>query len=250
MVMSNLSELMFRLLAKVEAKAAYLRGKGYGTATIEREVEAALELLGRAPKLVLDIGANKGTYAAAVRRRAPEAEIHLFEPSAACCLELRASFADDPMTFVNAVALSDQKGRTTLFSDRSGSGLASLTPRDLRHVGIELSETEAISTIRFEDYWTEELEGKAIDLAKLDVEGHELKVLKGFGQALDRTTIVQFEFGGTNIDVREYFRDYFQFFADRNYRLFRISPLGLEPLHHYSEGDEYFSTTNFLASKL
>lgn len=247
--MSNYSNLMFRFLAKVERKAAYLRGKGYGTATVEREVEAALGLLGRPPKLVLDIGANKGIYAAAVRRRAPDAEIHLFEPSAACCSELRERFAADPAVIVNAVALSDQEGKMTLYSDQAGSGLASLAPRNLDHLGIELSETEPVSTIRLEDYWKRNLGARAIDLAKLDVEGHELRVLKGFGDALERTQIVQFEFGGTNIDAREFFKDYFQFFTNRNYRLFRISPIGLERLDHYDEADEYFSTTNFLASK-
>jgi FkbM family methyltransferase len=247
---SKYSNLMFRFLAKVERKAAYLRGKGYGTATVEREVEVALWLLGRKPQLVLDVGGNKGAYTAAVRQRAPEAEIHIFEPSAACCAELRARFADDPSMIVNQVALSDQEGQVTLFSDKAGSGLASLAPRDLGHLGIELSKTESVSTIRLEDYWNGQLGGKAIDLAKLDVEGHELRVLRGFGKALESTKLIQFEFGGTNIDSKEYFKDYFQFFTNRNYRLFRISPVGLEQLDHYDEADEYFSTTNFLASKL
>lgn len=246
----SFSNLMFRFLAKVEGKAAYLRGKGYGTATVEREAEAALGLLGRPPKLVLDVGANKGIYAAAVRRRAPEAEIHLFEPSAACCLELRERFAADPSVIVNAVALSDREEQMTLYSDQAGSGLASLAQRNLDHLGIELSETEPVSSIRLEDYWKHSLGARPIDLAKLDVEGHELRVLKGFGDALERTQIVQFEFGGTNVDAREFFKDYFQFFTGRNYRLFRISPVGLEPIDRYDESDEHFSITNFLASKL
>lgn len=61
--------------------------------------------------------------------------------------------------------------------------MASLTQRKLDHLNIAFETTESIKTLRFEDCWFQELQNRPIDLVKIDVEGHELKVLKGFGKA-------------------------------------------------------------------
>ena len=66
-----------------------------------------------------------------------------------------------------------------------------------------------------------------IDLLKLDVEGHELEVLRGgvrmFAQR--RVKMVSFEFGGCNIDSRTYFRDFYYFFQENGLQdIFRMVP--------------------------
>ena len=84
----------------------------------------------------------------------------------------------------------------------------------------------------------------------MDVEGHELDVLRGAARHLDDRKIgaILFEFGGCNIDTRSYLRDYFNFFKKYGpNRMFRITPSGyLSPLDSYREIDEQFRTTNFL----
>ena len=49
---------------------------------------------------------------------------------------------------------------------------------------------------------------------KIDVEGHELDVLKGFGELIKKVRLIQFEFGGTNIDSKTYLRDFWEFFFE------------------------------------
>ena len=44
---------------------------------------------------------------------------------------------------------------------------------------------ESIGTIRFEDYWKKKLGSGKIDILKMDIEGHELDALAGFGDALN-----------------------------------------------------------------
>jgi hypothetical protein len=61
--------------------------------------------------------------------------------------------------------------------------------------------------------------------------------------------IVQFEFGGSNIDTRTFFQDYWYLFTDLNFAIFRISPKGLIRINAYAETDETFSTTNYIAIK-
>lgn len=82
---------------------------------------------------------------------------------------------------------------------------------------------------------------------KIDIEGLELAALRGFGAALDATSVLQFEFGGCNIDTRSYFRDFWTLFQRRGFTLYRITPFGLDRIARYRESDEFFSTTNYVA---
>jgi hypothetical protein len=104
-----------------------------------------------------------------------------------------------------------------------------------------------VQKIRFEDYWISVLGSRTIDLLKLDIEGHEMDALTGCGFAVTHAKVIQFEFGGCNIDTRTFFFDFWIFFAERNFRLYRISPFGLLPIVDYREIDKFFVTTNYLA---
>ncbi|MGH9942027.1 MAG: FkbM family methyltransferase [Pyrinomonadaceae bacterium] len=87
-----------------------------------------------------------------------------------------------------------------------------------------------------------------VDLLKLDVEGHELKVLEGARDLIGSRAInyIQFEFGGTDIDSRTFFRDFF-YLLDPQYKLFRILRDGLAPIEACRESLELFGYVNYLA---
>ena len=237
-----------RLMGFAEKLCAAAQGKGTGSFSTSQEARQVARLLnGRTAALALDIGGNVGNYSAALRKIYPHIEIRIFEPAVVNVAALRSRFSGDPSIVIEACAVSDTAGQATLFSDSPGSGLASLTQRRLSHVNISLDMAAEVRTIRFEDYYKAELEGRLIDIAKLDIEGYELSALRGFGKAIEYTRIVQFEFGGCNIDTRTFFQDFWYFFRAHNFELFRITPLGIEPLRKYSEMDECFRTTNFIA---
>jgi FkbM family methyltransferase len=240
---------LYGLLERIERKAAYLRGKGFGGRTAEEEARWVHDLLGVSPKLAVDIGANVGHYTAELRRRTPDVEIHVFEPAARNIEILKARFSADNAITIVPSAVSNMAGEATLYSNAPGSPLGSLTRRALDHIGLAFDTEETVSTMRFEDYWRERLGGRPLDLVKLDVEGHELAALEGFGSAIDHVKVLQFEFGGCNIDTRTYFRDFWQFFSERSFDLYRITPLGYEYIAEYRETDEYFSLSNFIAVK-
>ena len=230
-----------------ESFAAMTQGKGYGAASIQHENKITHEILAKKPRLAMDIGANVGNYTAELRRRNPDLEIHAFEPSASNSKKLLDRFSRDPNIKIQPCAVSSENGTATLFSNKAGSTLGSLTQRKLDHFNIDFDVKEEVKKIRFEDYWTETLSSRQIDIAKIDIEGHELDALKGFGQALSATHLIQFEFGGCNIDTRTYFRDFWYFFKDCSFDLYRITPLGAQRIDQYRESDERFSTTNYIA---
>ena len=97
----------------------------------------------------------------------------------------------------------------------------------------DFCEEESIDNIRF---------------LKLDVEGHELDVLKGAERMRGegRISSIQWEFGGCNIDSRTYFRDFFYLLNDQ-YRIFRVVKDGIYPVTGYWESLEIFETVNYFA---
>ena len=243
----NLSRSFFKALKKIELKAALARGKGYGASSIQQEVKLTQRFLRCDPKLAVDVGGNIGEYTAELRRKNPCMEIHIFEPSQVNISKLRARFTDDALIHLVPTAVSENSGQAILFSDQLGSGLGSLSKRKLDHFSIEFNQKEAVKTIRFEEYWKSHLQSRIIDLVKIDVEGHELSVLNGFGEAIKVTRVIQFEFGGCNIDTRTFFQDFWYFFKHYEFDLYRITPFGTESIRRYDESEEAFRVTNYIA---
>lgn len=242
--------LIYDALGFFEKKLAKAQGKGYGSSSIGSEIASAEKLLGHSnPGLCVDIGGNVGDYSAGLRKHFPNTRIICFEPSKTNIDILTHRFKQDENITIEPVGVSNEAGSHTLYSDKPGSGLGSLTKRNLEHFGRDFEVQETINTIRFEDYWHNQLNSAPIDFLKLDIEGHEMDALKGCGKAIDNVHIIQFEFGGSNIDTRTYFQDFWYYFQSNGFTLFRITPFGIAPMKRYKERDECFRTTNFLAKK-
>jgi FkbM family methyltransferase len=244
----RIKNFIIGLAGLFEYRAQLYQGKGWGASTVNLEVKAAARLLGDNPGICIDVGGNVGSYAKALLLEF-ETSIVVFEPNKKNHQLLLAMFSDNKSVKVENLALSDKSSVTTLHSNSDGSGLASLTKRRLDHFGIPFDFSEQVTTIRFEDYWKDKLGSPKIGLLKLDIEGHELTALHGLGNAIDHIDLIQFEFGGCNIDTRTYFQDFWYFFKQHSFDIFRIGPLGLSKIEHYSERDECFSTTNYYAKK-
>ena len=200
------------------------------------------------PVVVFDVGANVGAYSAsALDRLGARARVFAFEPASAAFARLKQAIGTREGVRLFDFALGDEDGVAPLFADAVGSPLGSLYPRRLAHVGLQLGLREEVRVRRLDQFCRDEAVDR-IDLLKLDVEGNELRVLEGAGALLDGEAIraVQFEFGGTNIDARTFFRDFFDVLQPQ-YLLYRILWDGLAPIAHYRERYEIFETTNFLA---
>jgi FkbM family methyltransferase len=155
-----------------------------------------------------------------------------------------------PNVHLYNVALGSAPGEGLLHTNAAVSGLASLTRRRLDHIGVQMDrrETVRIDTL---DSLRAGLGVDRIDLLKLDVEGHELDVLRGATETLRRRIIrlVQFEFGGCNLDTRTTLQDFFYFFGEVGFDLSLVQPSGkLRRLPRYGEIYEQYRTTNYVAA--
>ncbi len=234
------------LAPEFEKMASRVQGKGYWT-TLAQEVDAVVSQLQPEPGLAVDIGANVGDYSAELRGRYPRLEIHAFEPSATNIGRLNRRFHGDDRVKIAPFAVSETAGTAVLYSNEPGSGLGSLTKRLLDHHRIGFEVTETVNAMRFEDYWNAALQRRTMDIVKIDVEGHELSALRSFGPALEAARVIQFESGGTLIDTRTYFRDFWYLLSGREFALYRITPAGVARITRYLESEESFLYANYVA---
>lgn len=247
----------FKILEKREYEAAVALGKGWGYGHISDEVKACISLIPIKPSVFIDIGGNVGKYTQEVLNIYPDIRTFIFEPSTTNKSILEEKFGKLSNVKISSYALSDTSGDAVLYANKPGSGLASLSNRRLEHFDITMDSKEDIKIHRFDEIWPSLSEQstntyinkrqKIIDYVKIDVEGHELAVLNGFGKFIENMGIIQFEFGGANIDSRTYFQDFWYFFKVNKFTLYRISPSGLIKIYKYKEIDEVFLTTNYIA---
>lgn len=201
-------------------------------------------------KVVFDIGANVGNYSKMINDRAlgsnVDIDLHIFEPTKSCFVRIAERFKNDNFT-LNNFGVSDDDGIATIYYDKEGSGLASLYQRNLDSYHLELGQREEVALRRLDDYIEEKMIPH-IDFIKIDIEGHELKAFQGFGKYFrnDFIDYVQFEYGGANLDSHVSLMELYNFFSDRNFKIAKILPNGLE-LRDYRPWMENFVYSNYVA---
>lgn len=197
---------------------------------------------------IFDVGANIGGYArVAAAILGPDVRILSFEPSSTAYEKLRGNTREMASITVFQNGFSDAVETLELFSDSAGSGLASVYDRRLSHHGLVMENRETVHLSTLDRFCRENNIG-TIHLLKVDVEGHEFNVFAGASEMIDRDAVdvIQFEFGGCNIDSRTYFQDFF-YLLNPKYHLFRLTVDGMIAMDRYHEKFEQFQTTNFVA---
>ena len=200
-------------------------------------------------RIVFDIGANIGQWSYLALQLNPAIELHCFEPSQSFNI-LSARFQSHPNVVCNRIGMGEEPGESRLWLFDQNSGLNSL----YRRTGLEglgLARPARSELIRMEtvDRYCATRRIDTIDYCKVDVEGHELAVLKGMRKMLSsgRVKIIQFEYGGTFIDARVLLKDFFEFFADLPYRLHKIYPDRARSVPRYSQSLENFQYQNWVS---
>lgn len=205
-------------------------------------------LKGRESPVVLDVGANVGEFAETVMRLCPQARIYAFEPHPDTFLRLRSA-AERHRFKPFDVACSDREGKATLYdySDEDGSSHASLFAGVIEDIHRRNATSHSVKLIRLDDF-VGQFDIDIVDLLKIDTEGNEVNVLKGFERhiAASKVLAIHFEFGEMNVISRTFFRDYSELLD--SYEFYRMLPDGLVHLGAYQpRSHEIFAYQNLVA---
>ena len=172
--------------------------------------------------MIFDVGANVGAWTKNAQKYFPTAEIHCFEVSESTFLTLKENIRSN-LCALNNFGLSDTESRIQYkdYGENFGSNTIILTASfhdNRRH------PTLKAGYLRKGDDYIKSKSIAFIDFLKIDVEGADHLVLKGFSKMLTEGSIrlVQFEYGYTHGDSKFLMRDYYEMFDDFGYRVGKL----------------------------
>jgi len=184
--------------------------------------------------VVFDVGAHTGEWFHMFKGLyTKKAQIYSFEPEKNAFVEL-SKIKDGSLHPVN-MAL----GNTIENKYLSGAQV-------MDSANNPNSEEIKITTI---DKYCSDNNIKNIDLLKMDVEGYELKILRGAKEMIKsgKIRLIQFEFGAVSTEKYS-MQDFFDILSEQ-YTICRILKHGYYPLKSYKHYYEILSLTNFIAIK-
>lgn len=209
------------------------------------ELRFACQVLPQA-EVVFDVGANVGEWATEALRLNSHVELHCFEPSLAAFARLKTELSA-PGVHLNNMGVGEAPGTLDLFIYGDSAEVNSLYKR--RGVDMEPLRTQQVQMTTLDAY-TAQRGIERIDYVKVDVEGHDLAVLKG-GRGLihsGRIDFLQFEYGPCYSDSRTLLRDVWDFVDDNSndYEFFKILPRRLQKIAKYEQRLENLQLSNYI----
>ena len=192
-------------------------------------------------KTIFDVGANIGEWTKMVRDRTIDQDIHCFEPMP--LVFRRLVFNTSELNVLpNSFGLSSQcEIRDMLFdhdNDRLTTPCLELARVQPEVIPLYMVDGSSYCRSRGIDF---------IDFLKIDTEGHEFQVLRGFGEELKekRIKIIQFEYGYANILTKDLLIDFYRLLGS-DYTIGKLSPDGVD-FKTYGLLDEDFKGPNYVA---
>jgi FkbM family methyltransferase len=228
---------------------ARLDGDHHAETLVQQCVLQRLDLAGG---VIFDVGANIGNWTRALLQanaRRAALQVHLFEPCRGTrrTLEIHArQWQDEGSIRINDCALSSAIGEARFYSFGSGAGRNSLHPTG--DGATHITERVRTDTV---DHYCREQNIPRIDLLKIDTEGHDLAVLRGAQEMLERERIgvAQFGYNSRWVVARHFLRDAFELLQPLGYTIGKITPAGIEFYPGWDMELESFREAHFIAVK-
>jgi FkbM family methyltransferase len=147
--------------------------------------------------VVLDVGANDGGYARAIRSLGYDGRIVSFEPTRDAYARLDEATRQDPRWRGMQFALGDRDGDVDIHVAGNAAASSSILPMLARHSDAQpdsaYTHTERVSIKRLDDLMPDLCPDGSVCFLKLDVQGAEGAVLAGATASLQRVVGVQIE---------------------------------------------------------
>ena len=200
---------------------------------------------------IVDAGAHDGTYAEYIFNLNPSVTIHCFEPTASAFDELKVRLANEIKTgklIANNAGLSTEIGEAELFIYNELDQRNSLHLNPGHDFDSSLLHKEKIKLTTLDDY-IERFKISRIDFLKIDVEGHEIKVIEGAASALKKKIIkcIQFEYNNNWAAAGFTLERAFNILISNGFKIFRLTMWGKIPVNRFKPKLENYIHSNYIA---
>lgn len=246
------------ILEKIEYLISLANGKHRGSYELDHEVKIIMKLFEsqkvnrekegerEREQVIIDVGANLGEYSQKILNSFPNLNYILFEPQEEIFNKCLKKFENQTNIRIYNFGLYSENIEKNIYQSGNKHGIASIYDR--KHeinddVKYDFQKSNLIKLKRFDKLG---LKIDNIKLIKIDVEGAELEVLKGFGEYLKKTFLIQFEWGRAQLDSKNSFLEYWEILSKYGFEIYRIHPGGIKKIRKYSWYEEIYIASNFI----
>lgn len=218
--LSALKDVLKRLISFTP----YRIHRNWGTNRFQaiEETLIALKKNGFEASLIIDGGANDGSFSERMSRIFKKARFELFEPQPACVQNLE-ELAKDPRFHFHQTALGSRPGELFMVIDPCGNITGGA------HVALNATEASAniarVSVCTLDQVLGSEVSQIDRAFLKLDLQGWELEALKGADHILDRIEVILSEVSFFAQAYEPSIEALIQFLDERGFALYDIAAL-------------------------
>ena len=163
-----------------------------------------------------------------------EKQVHYFEPNVNAFNSIKNKSCRNIKSYFNNFALGDKKEKK-IYYDHVGSFIP--MPQGTEYGMLDIDTG---------DNYIKDNEIKEIDLLKIDTEGYEFSIIKGFQENLKNIKIIQFEYGGSFLHAKVKLIDVINLLKENNFINFSyISNNGLVMIEDFSDHYVYCNIACF-----
>lgn len=181
-------------------------------------------------KIVLDVGCHEGDYSVLLKKVFKDSYIHAFEPNISLKTKIESKKSLKKNFIVNYISVSDTDDNILMIIDNEVSKISTGSSinyksktykvKKLLYSSNENKDSKnriMVPSTRIDTY----LDKKNLiaDFVKIDVEGLELKVLKGFSKNISKTEYIMIEHHKDNLYMDSNSQDVDSFLKQNNFKL-------------------------------
>lgn len=177
------------------------------------------------PRVVIDAGANVGTWTRMCRTIFPDAAYHLIEPQPGCVDELLGAMRTVSRVEVHGVAVTEPGIKSVRMCGAGSTGAWVANPG-------EHTVTEVVCpATTLDELLADRVSTEDRVLLKLDLEAHEVTALTGACRLLKAVEVVltEVQFYPSNDNGRPTFSDVLAFLRERGFEIYDIACLSQRP---------------------
>ncbi len=195
-------------------------------------------------RVAFDVGANVGHWSEAALAAWPNCKVHAFEIAPPTAERFKTRLAADisnNRVIFNDIGLSDCSDEIDMYYYPGNDELTSHERRHAQHPAEKF-----VGIVGTLNKYTSDNNIDHIDFLKIDIEGHEFKVMQGGSDLIanGKVSCIQFEYGAFSTESRFFVKDYYELLPD--FWLGKLFPDGV----HFAEYDwtmENFQFCNYVA---